>query len=116
MEPSELDRQIAEVVENGFKESFIRFCADTFSSYVYSPEGLALARMHAHYLRLALEYFSLTLGEERTLQDIPYFEECLSVASESYRSALESDRPFCEEFVERWCSRFATSAREGGEL
>ncbi len=121
MEPSELNRQIADVVEKGFDESFVRFCADTFSSFDYPADHLAAARMHAHYLRLALEALSNPETRERLLSaeviagEGAYMSECLLVAEKSYRSALESDRPICEVFVEKWCSYFAIPASDKTE-
>ena len=121
MDTAELNRQIADVIGKGFDESFIRFCAETFSSYDYPAEHLAAARMHAHYLRLALEALSNPETRERLLSakiiegEGAYMSVCLSVAEKSYRSALESDRPICEVFVERWCSYFAIPASDKTE-
>lgn len=104
MDRSELDRQIAEVLEKGFEDSFAGFCATTFSSYNYPPENLAFARMHAFYLRMAMGM----LNGEEGMEEIPYYTECVSIAEKSYRSALESDRPFHEVFVEMWCAFFSS--------
>lgn len=111
MEPIELDRQIAEMREKGFDDAFARFSAATFSSYSYPPDNLAAARMHAFYLRLALE--ALSCGESRQelfreAQEGDRLETAFrETATESYRAALSGDRPFCEVFVEMWCSRWA---------
>ena len=113
MESAELDRQIAEVLEKGFDGSFAVFCAKTFSSFSYPAQNLAAARMHAHYLRMALEALSDPEMKARLLAEAPiragdrWTILCLSVAGDSYRSALESDRPLCELFVEGWCRMLA---------
>ena len=111
MDRSELDRQIAEVLEKGFDDSFAVFCATTFSSYDYPPGNLAFARMHAFYLREALEMLSSaetrdTLSvdaEGKTLLEKAFRE----VTTKSYQAALCEDRPFCEVFVQMWCSWWA---------
>lgn len=103
MNKSELDRQIAEVLEKGFEESFAAFCAKTFSSYSYPPENLAAARMHAFYLKVALGMLSGSSPEE----GLPLMDVCRQVTENSYRSALEDDRQFCEIFIENWCVYFA---------
>jgi len=114
MESAELDRQIAEVLEKGFDGSFAVFCAKTFSSFSYPAQNLAAARMHAHYMRMALEALSDPEMKARLLSGAPlqagdrWTALCLSVGAESYRSALESDRPVCELFVEGWCRLLAS--------
>ena len=121
MDTAELNRQIADVIGKGFDESFMRFCAETFSSFNYPVEHLAAARMHAYYLRLALEALSDPKMRERLLSgetiegEGTYMSICLSVAEKSYRSALESDRPIFEVFVEKWCSYFAIPASDKTE-
>ncbi len=104
---AELDRQIAEVLEKGFDESFTAFCAKTFSSYNYPPENLAPARMHAFSLKVAM---GMVLGDTLD-EDIPFMNVCRQVAEESCRSALETDRPFCEIFVENWCAYYSKPAK-----
>lgn len=103
MTKTELDQQIAEVLEKGFDESFTAFCAKTFSSYSYPPEHLAAARMHAFYLKAALGMLSGSVPEE----GLPLMDVCRQVAEKSYRSALKNDRQFCEIFIENWCSYFS---------
>lgn len=111
MDRSELDRQIAEVLEKGFDDSFAVFCATTFSSYRYPPENLAAARMHAFYLRSALEMLSDAESREallgKTEGDNPLEEAFREVTANSYEAALSGDRPFCEVFVQLWCERWA---------
>jgi hypothetical protein len=102
MDTAELERQVAEFVRRGIDEPFARFCAEAFSRHDYPPEGIAAARMHLFYLRLAIE---LLLGEEPA--DVPFLEECRTVTRDSRDCALESGRPFCEVFVEKWCAYWA---------
>ena len=112
MSDSELVRQLNAVLEKGFDGSFAAFCAMTLASYTYPPEGLSRARMHAHYLRLALEVLTDPEGRERLFRQAGEGEDeaFREVAMESYRAALESDRPYCEVFVERWCAYYAMPA------
>jgi len=106
MDRNELDRQLAELLEKGFDESFTAFCAKTFSSYSYPPENLAPARMHAFYLKVAT---GVVLGGTPD-GDIPLMDVCRQVAEKSCRSALGTDRPFCEIFIENWCAYCASPA------
>jgi len=115
MDRTELDRQIAKVLEEGFDNSFAAFCAKTFSSYTYPPESLAAARMHALYLRLALEALSSPETRNEILESVGHEESREQAAfrktvRESYRAALGSDHPFCEIFVEMWCVFFSSAA------
>ena len=99
----------------GFDESFIRFCARTFSSHTYPSENLSAARMHAHFLRMALE----ALSDEKTKAGVLAMRNsggygdgsleslCLQLAAECYIAALEEEGPFCELFIQRWCSALA---------
>ena len=111
MSEDELIGQIAKIRQEGFTGSFADFCAKTFSSYHYPPENLAAARMHAFYLRMAMERLTDAKGREELFQgslegdrvEVAY----LDITRESYRAALESGRPFCELFVEKWCASFA---------
>ncbi len=107
MTKAELDRHLAKVLEKGFDESFADFCARTFSSYNYPPENLAPARMHAFYLKVAM---GMLLGATPD-EDIPLMNVCRQVAEESCRSALETDRPFCEIFIENWCAYYSKPAK-----
>lgn len=77
---------------------------DAFASHVYSREGLAAARLHAFYLRVALR---LLAGMD-VPEGLPFMEECRSIAEQSRLSALETGRPVTEIFVEKWCSHFAS--------
>lgn len=106
MTKAELDRHLAKVLEKGFDESFADFCARTFSSYNYSPENLAPARMHAFYLKVAM---GMLLGATPD-EDIPLMNVCRQLAENSCRSALDTDRPFCEIFIENWCAYYASPA------
>ena len=96
--------------ERGFDDSFAAFCAKVFSSYLYPPENLPAARMHAHYLRLALVVLcdenkrAEILGEESGFLGVSPMERlCLKTASWAYKEALSKERPFGELFIERWC-------------
>ena len=105
MDYSELIRQLAEIQEKGFDDSFTVFCAETFASYNYRPEYLSAARMHALYLRLAMK---MIMGESVFLP-LPLLNECLTIAHECARDANGSGRSFCENFVMRWCARWSIS-------
>ena len=112
MRQSELDAALRKVIEEGFNESFRSFCAKTFSSYSYPEKNLAAARMHAYFLRLALEalcdnkakaaVLSMENSGEIRTEDMKLL--CLFLAGESYRAALLDKGDFCELFVERWLS------------
>jgi len=111
MRQSELEAALRAVRDGGFDESFVRFCARTFSSHTYPSKNLAAARMHAHFLRLALE----ALCDSETKTGVLSMENsgiydidapgtlCLQLTQECYRDALKGDCSFCELFVERWC-------------
>ena len=111
MSEAELARQLTEVREKGFDEPFALFCAKTFSSFQYSPENLAVARMHAFYLRQALGRLVYANTREELLHGAVAGDKMeatfLEITKESYQAALESDRPVCELFVEKWCARFS---------
>lgn len=111
MSEEELIGQIAKIRQEGFTGSFTDFCAKTFSSYHYLPENLAAARMHAFYLRLALERLVDANSREELLYGAAMGDEIevtfRKVTRKSYQAALESGRPFCELFVEKWCASFA---------
>ena len=115
LKQSELDAAIRAVRDEGFDESFSRFCARTFSSHAYPSKNLAAARMHAHFLRLAIE----ALCDNKTKAGVLSMENsgiyntddpetlCLQIAQECYRNALKGIGSFCELFIERWCSELA---------
>ena len=111
MSETELVRQLAEKRENGFDEPFALFCAKTFSSFQYPSENLAAARMHAFYLRQALEGLTDTEGREVLFHKAVAGDRIemafREVTRESYEAALESGRPFCEIFIENWCRYWA---------
>ena len=111
MSEEELIKQISKICQEGFTDPFAQFCARTFSSYHYLPENLAAARMHAFYLRLALERLVDANSREELLYGAVMGDEIevtfRKVTRNSYQTALESDRPFCELFVEKWCASFA---------
>ena len=114
MDYTELRRQMVTLQEEGFDDSFGTFCGKTFSSYNYPPENLAAARLHGHYLRLAIaaivrsETMEELLSHESAEDDR---EETVfwKVLRDSIKAALESDRPFIQCFVEMWCRRWAES-------
>ena len=114
MSDSELIRQLNAVLEKGFDDSFASFCARILASNRYASDGLARVRMHAHYLRLAIEALTDPVRREELFRQAGAGDRMddafLKVTMESYRAALESDRPFCEVFVERWCSYYAIPA------
>ena len=111
MQPSELDRQLAEMLEKGFNGSFLKFCAEEFSSHRYAPENLPAARMHAFYLRMALEL--LPCGDEDALQPPEetgsdrVLVEFYRITRECYLDSTESGTDFCESFIRRWCDSWA---------
>lgn len=115
MSESELNRQIAQWMEKGFGDSFASFCAGVFASHQYPSENLAAARMHAFYLRMALEVLSDPETREKLFESEGDGDDRLekvfsSTVTSSYRAALDSDRSFAELFVEAWCSAWANEA------
>ena len=112
MSESELVRQLEETLEKGFDESFASFCAREFASHDYPAENLAPARMHAHYLRLAMDALSHSESREDFFQESEGNGEVKRlfrrIAKESYQEALQSDSPFCELFVENWCRTWSS--------
>ena len=111
MSEAELIQQLCEVKEKGFDESFSHFCAKTYSSYKYPPENHIPGIMHAHYLRLALELLTDAEGRKELFHGTSEGDKMdaafQQVTRESYRAVLESDRSFCEIFVENWCHHWA---------
>ena len=115
MRQSELEAALRAVRDGGFDESFVRFCARTFSSHTYPSKNLAAARMHAHFLRLALEMLcndntkaGVLLGENSGTYDVNDPETlCLQLARECYHDAMKGEVSFCELFIMRWCDTLA---------
>ena len=109
MDKSELDRQIAEVLEKGFDESFADFCAKTFSSYSYPPENLAAARMHAFYLRFVLEALKRISPDKIECADKTFelSDTAIEIGIECYKNSLSDDVDFCREFIKEWCRHWA---------
>ena len=115
MQQSELDAVIMKVRDEGFDEAFIRFCAETFSSHTYPAKNLAAARMHAFFLRLALDSLcnpetkAEVLSAENPGQYVVDEPEtlCLQLSGECYRDALNGGEPFCELFIRKWCGILA---------
>jgi len=115
MQQSELDAAIMKVRDEGFDESFIRFCAKTFSSHTYPAKNLAAARMHAFFLRIALD----SLSDPETKAEVLSVENpgqyvvddpetlCLQLSGECYRDALKGEEAFCELFIRKWCGVLA---------
>ena len=108
MSEAELVKQLLEVRERGFEDSFLQFCADTFCSYVYPPENLAAARMHAHWLRVYLED---GLGGELPEPDGGLGAVSREVGEKALRLTLEKENAsadeFCRAFVSIWCRHFS---------
>ena len=111
MDYTQLRGQLAGIQERGFDDSFIDFCAKTFSSHTYPQENLAAARMHAHYLRVAMEEIVCTENEGDLYEEAPDADRIDrvfdAVLRESIKAALESDRPFIQCFVEMWCEMWS---------
>ena len=107
MSESELVRQLEKILEDGFEPSFAGFCAKEFSSHSYPQENLAAARMHAFYLRLSMEVLTERREYPARISGDPVERAFWIITAESKRAALESGRPFCELFVEKWCRFFA---------
>lgn len=109
MDIAELDLGLAEVLKKGFDDSFVIFCADTFSSFSYPKENIAAARMHAYFLRLFIE--ERVLGEISS-EEIPESlrETFREVGEQAIRDTLSSSNPSgmecCRAFVRNWCERF----------
>lgn len=112
MSESDLKRELAELLEKGFEDSFPEFCARTFASFKYPRERLAAARSYAFWLRTFLEDYlsemTLNLDEE------PSGDVC-EIAIEIGRQVIDwslerettTGNEFCREFVKRWCERYA---------
>lgn len=101
MPKTELEGLITEIVEKGFDESFPGFCARTVSSYSYSPENLARARMHAYYLRLFIQEYTLDPFPERRDED--FMRVGLQAAREIEKAEHPTGMDFCRAFVQEWC-------------
>ena len=110
MEIAELDKGLAEVQKKGFDDSFVLFCAETFSSFSYPKENIAAARMHAYFLRLFIEE---RVSGEISRGQIPESlrETFREVGEQSVRETLSSSSPSgmecCRAFVRNWCGSFA---------
>lgn len=67
-----------------------------------------MARMHAHYLRIAIEEIVNTERAEALFEESPSEEKLDTifddVLKKSLQAALESSGPFCKLFVDGWCS------------
>lgn len=104
-----MDRGLAEVQKKGFDDSFVLFCAETFSSFSYPKENIAAARMHAYFLRLFIEE---RVSGEISREEIPegLREIFREVGEQSFRDTLSSSNPSgmecCRAFVRNWCERF----------
>ena len=111
MQQSELDAALRKVMEEGFNESFRSFCAKTFSSYSYPEKNLAAARMHAYFLRIALDSLCdnkakaevLSMENSGEIGSVDFELLCLFLARDCYRAALHDEGDFCELFIQRWC-------------
>lgn len=117
MDQKELISALKELMRTGFDSSFASFCAKTFSSHRYPPGNLAAARMHAFYLRMALEVLTDSSTREELFaaeaKGLTRNEEAFRLVTiESFQAALSSVRPFAELFVEKWCAVWA-GADEG---
>ena len=112
MDYTELRRQMVTLQEEGFDDSFGAFCGKTFSSYSYPPENLAAARLHGHYLRLAIAAIVRSETQEELLshesaEDDREETVFWKVLKESIGAVRESDCSFIECFVEKWCSSWS---------
>ena len=115
MDTAELDNSLREVMEKGFDDSFAAFCAKTYSSYEYPPENQAAAKMHAFYLRIALE--SLCENEKKAeilggntgfISLSPLERLCFKTASIASNEALCGRGSFAEIFVDNWCKSLSS--------
>ena len=108
MDIAELDRQIAEIMEKGFDESFIRYCAETFSSYTYAPSNLAAARRHAFYLRLFMDE-RLSGGIAFEVDGLHGVVQMIGEKTVDETLSLQhpSGKAFCRLFVRNWCRSFS---------
>ena len=112
MSGPEIQRQLSELMEKGFDDSFVRFCGRSFSSHQYPPGNLAAAKMYAFYLRLYIgSLFSGVTGTP--CEGIPQqmWELCREVGDSSIERA-ESAEAFCREFVKEWCGRLSSDKRD----
>lgn len=111
MDIDKLKLALAEVLEEGFDDSFAQFCADTFASFSYPPKNKKAAMMHALFLRLFLQ---------ETVAGIAYDDEIpenlrkvyREVSELSIRETLSSEHPSgmecCRVFVRNWCHALST--------
>ena len=114
MDTAELDRQIAGILEKGFDESFIRYCAETYSSYTYASSNVAAARRHAFYLRLFMEEH---LSGETACGTGRLHGTIRMIGEKTFEEILSMQHPsgmaFCRLFVRNWCRYH--SLEEGAE-
>ena len=101
MSEQELRRQLAEIREKGFDDSFAQFCSHTFSSYEYPGEKLAAAKMHAHFLRLFLEEY--LLEPNPGVRQESYMRVGMAAIQEVSKGERPTAMEFCRAFVKRWC-------------
>ena len=101
MSEQELRKQLAEIREKGFDDSFAQFCGDTFSSYEYPGERLAAAKMHAHFLRLFIEEYLLHPNPERRQEY--YIKVGMAAIQEVSKSEHPTGVDICKAFIEKWC-------------
>lgn len=111
------------ILDEGFDEAFPLFCARTLSSFSYPPGNLLAARMHAYYLREALDFLTTTaveqsngiirLGEEIAAANAyaermglsmgEPMEASLAIGWACYQAVLERGEDFCRLFISNWC-------------
>ena len=107
----QLKQALRELREEGFDESFARYCASTFSSHTYPAQKLGAARMHAFFLRCFLDaYLSGDFSWEGEPEGID--GTVLTVGRRSVDETLTMDSPtataFCRAFVRIWCETLST--------
>ena len=106
MDIDDLKLALAEVLEEGFEDSFAQFCANTYASFSYPPKNRKAAMMHAFFLRLFLQ---------ETVIGTSYYEEIpeslqkaiREIGERSIQDTLSSVTPSgmecCRAFVRNWC-------------
>lgn len=112
MTEEELRKGLEAILEKGFDQSFVEYCAATFSSFTYPADKLAMARMHAFALRAFMVHYvhGIPLADV-----IPgnQAEVCLKVGNKAADAALARTDSnaglFCREYVSNWCAAMSNS-------
>lgn len=105
MTEEELRKGLEVILEKGFDQFFVEYCAATFSSYTYPDGNLAAARMHALALRAYLMHYMEGMPLENS---IPLFmvDTCRVVGVATMTSVIERPNANAESFCKDYISGF----------